>query len=124
MKRVGPIVAILTLFAVSLFVAYQQSINFADSSAWVTSQAISSFADSQFVGFWTSFFANILSSLTSVFADSLLAAIMVLALMVELITLYPAASIQLKQKKIHLDLHSDQFLKDNQGKSVHYCATY
>ena len=57
------------------------------------------------VGFKASFvsaFGGILSTLMTAFGGSLVAAVIVLALAVELITLYPAVNIQLKQKKIHL----------------------
>ena len=57
---------------------------------------------SDFQGNVLNVFKTLMNGLSLVFGGSLLTALVVLALLVELITLYPAVRIQLKQKKIHL----------------------
>lgn len=47
-------------------------------------------------------FTPLITQLTKLFSGSLIAAVIVLALLAELVTLYPAILLQLKQKKIHL----------------------
>ncbi len=109
MKRKGLITSTALLFALSLCLAYLQANSLGATSLGLTSESnLLSGLQAGFTelsGFklaFTNLFATVLNGLTSVFAGSLMAALIALALVVELATLYPAVNIQLKQKKIHL----------------------
>lgn len=107
MKRTGLILTCILLFAISLYVAYVQGVahmaidhpaNFHLSAPLEKGMIHMPF-------FWAGYmhyFSIVLNGLSGVFAGSLIAAIVVMALLVEMITLYPAVNLQLKQKKIHL----------------------
>jgi hypothetical protein len=106
-KRLGLVFTTIILFALSLYVAYQQGSSYAEVTGVVGGHLAAPLASPTFgilgiKAWYLEFFAGILNSLTSAFGGSLLTALVVLALVVELITLYPTANIQLKQKKIHL----------------------
>lgn len=104
MKRTGLIFTTITLFAASLYTAYAQGLSYADASG-ITGLHLSAPSAVKLSFFWAAFmnsFSWVLNGLTGIFGGSLLAAIVVLALLVELITLYSAVGIQLMQKKIHI----------------------
>lgn len=107
MKRTGLILTCIILFGISLYAAYVQGVSYVEVKG-VAGGHLAAPLDTVFTGFspfwakYVSVFAGLLSGLTSIFFNSLVAAIVVLALIVELVTLYPAVNLQLKQKKIHL----------------------
>jgi len=106
-KRIGLILTTVLLFAVSLYVAYAQGVNFVDVNGPAGGHLAAPLEASlvSLSHFWSRFvqvFAIIFTGFAQVFAGSLMAAVIVLALVVELMTLYPAVNLQLKQKKIHL----------------------
>jgi len=106
-KRIGLILTCIILFAISLYAAYLQGINYVDVNGPAGGHLAAPLgtALTNLSPFWAKYlsvFAGLLDSLASIFFNSLVAAIVVLALIVELVTLYPAVNIQLKQKKIHL----------------------
>ncbi len=107
MKRIGLILSTVLLLAVTLYVAYQQGAGYSDASTVMGLNLISPFEDGSIglIGFQSALFGSfsaIINSLTAVFGGSLVTAIIVLALIIEFITLYPAVNIQLMQKKIHM----------------------
>lgn len=107
MKRTGLILTCIILFAVSLYAAYLQGVNYVEVNGPAGGHLAAplSAAATGLGPFWAkyvSIFAGLLNGLASVFFNSLVAAIVVLALLVELIILYPSVNLQLKQKKIHL----------------------
>lgn len=104
MKRIGLIFTIIILFAASLYTAYAQGLNYAELSG-ITGMHLSAPSAVRLSFFWSAFmnsFLWLLNGLTGIFGGSLLAAIIVLALLVELLTLYFAVDLQLMQKKIHM----------------------
>jgi len=104
-KRLGLLFTTIILFALSLYVAYQQGIFYSDTTVVLSGNLTAQVPTIALVGFkadMLQLFSVILNSLTSAFGGSLLAALIVLAFIVELSTLYPAVNLQLKQKKIHL----------------------
>ncbi len=105
MKRIGFLLSTISLFAISLYLAYYQAMHYLpmDSNSSLLLPLSKTFsASSGFFNAFYSFFAYLLSVLSSFFAGNILFAVVALAFIVELITLYPAVNIQLKQKKIHL----------------------
>lgn len=109
MKRKGLIFSTVFLFALSLCLAYLQANSLSGSSLSLAGKAnllpAVQAGYSELSGMALSFakgFAYFLNALSSVFSGSMLAALIVLGLVVEMATLYPAVNIQLKQKKIHL----------------------
>ncbi len=99
----------LALFVLSLFLAYQQGYFF-DSGLGMSDV---SYASSTLPASGTTILSGLPAVLASIFmpvfnfllfmlGNHFMVAIIVLALLVELITLYPAVNIQLMQKKIHL----------------------
>lgn len=106
MKRAGLVFSTLILFAISLYAAYVQGSFYATmEEVSGTHLAPAEGAIQTLSGFGASFagiFANIINALSSPFGGNVFVAIILLALIVELITLYPSVNIQLKQKKIHL----------------------
>jgi len=105
-KRFGLIFSTVVLFALSLYLAYEQGASSGSLQGFIgghlaapsgLAQSLNAF-ESQLLNV----FGGLVSSLTSLFGGSLMAAVVVLALLVELVLLYPAVNIQLKQKKIHL----------------------
>ena len=106
MKRFGLIFSTVVLFALSLYLAYEQGASSGSLQGFIGGHLA---APSGLAGSLNAFeaqllnvFGGLVSSLTAFFGGSLIAAVIVLALLVELALLYPAVSIQLKQKKIHL----------------------
>lgn len=107
MKRIGLIFTTIILFAVSLYAAYVQGSSYAVSGGLAGGHLAAPVMDpigptTQFAQSYLEFFSRLMGNLTTIFAGSLIAAVIALALLVEFITLYPAVNIQLKQKKIHL----------------------
>lgn len=107
MKRTGLILTSIILFAVSLYAAYVQGVGYAEVNGLAGGHLAAAPLDSvsNLAPFWAkylSIFSGLLNTLTSVFGDSLIAGVIVLALLVELVTLYPSVNLQLKRKKIHL----------------------
>jgi hypothetical protein len=103
-KRTGLIFTTITLFAVSLYAAYMQGISYAGVSG-LTAAHLAAPANYTLSPFWDAFmnlFSLVLNGLTGFFGGSLVAGIIVLALLVELVTLYSSVSLQLMQKQIHL----------------------
>lgn len=107
MKRLGLISTTIILFAVSLYAAYVQGSSYAGASVFSGGHLAAPVMDpvgptSAFAQGYLEFFSRLMGNLTSIFGGSLMAAVIALALLVELVTLYSSVSIQLKQKKIHL----------------------
>ncbi|MBN2306617.1 hypothetical protein JXD20_01415 [Candidatus Peregrinibacteria bacterium] len=107
MKRIGVILTTVLLFAISLYVAFMQGVNYVDVNGPAGGHlaAVPAAGLENLSFFWSNFlhvFSVILNGFVQIFGGSLIAAIIVLALIVELMTLYPAVNLQLKQKKIHL----------------------
>ncbi|MBU0705614.1 hypothetical protein KJ657_05420 [Patescibacteria group bacterium] len=107
MKRTGLILTCVILFAVSLYAAYMQGVNYVEVNGlagWHLAASLN-MGLTDMSSFWGGFlhtFSGFLNGLTSLLGGSLIAAVIVMALLVELITLYPSVNLQLKQKKIHL----------------------
>jgi len=107
MKYAGLILSTLVLFAISIYLAFTQGnvsmgvqkealthlVAPADMSSFIYTGVRASVANG---------FAWVMNLLTPAFSSSIFLAIISLALVIELILLYPAVRIQLKQKKIHL----------------------
>ena len=107
MKRIGLILTTILIFAVSLYVAYMQGVNYVDvngsAGVHLAAPLNGSIASLSVIGMkFLSYFSNVVSALARVFGGSLIVAVVVLALLVQLITLYPAVNLQLKQKKVHM----------------------
>lgn len=106
-KRTGLILATLGLFALSVFLAFQQgSLQYGDTVA-VAEGSLSTVQASPLI--YTGFraeaaklFAAIFNPILAITGNSVLLGIIVLGLLVELMLLYPSVRIQIKQKKIHL----------------------
>jgi len=106
-KRFTLIFTTLTLFALSIYLAFVQgSVGVGSHPGVLTHLAapteISPLVYTGIRAEIAMISANIMNGLMSVFGNNILISIIVLALIVELILLYPSLSIQLKQKKIHL----------------------
>lgn len=104
MKRIGLLSTTVILFAVSLYAAYLQGTWYAFSSG-LSGTGVAAGPNVRLSFFWSvlmSVFSPILNGLTALFGGSVLAGMIVLALIVELVTLFPAVSVQLIQKQIHL----------------------
>lgn len=107
MKRIGLISTTIILFAVSLYAAYVQGSSYAEAGAFAGGHLAAPVMDpvgpvGNFANAYLDLFSGLMSKLTGVLGGSLMASVIVLALLVELVTLYSAVNLQLKQKKIHL----------------------
>ncbi len=107
MKRFSLITGTLVLFAASLYVAFMQGNVVSDSTQNLSATFGSApeVAPVLYTGIRAEVvevMAAVLNGLLSVFGNSLFAAIVALAVIVELVLLYPSVSIQLKLKKIHM----------------------
>ena len=106
MKKIKLILAILILFAATIYFAYSQGsialIVGQESVAHLVSLDISPVIYSGLLATIANVSAGILGYLMMLVGNNILLALIVLALIVELILLYPSVKIQLKQKKIHL----------------------
>ena len=107
MKRFGLILTIIFLFVVSPYVAFMQGVSYVNVSGPAGGYLAAPAADGlvSTSHFWSKFvqiFSTVLTGFSGMFSGSLIAAVIALALVVEMMTLYPAVNLQLKQKKIHL----------------------
>lgn len=105
MKRTGLIATTVILFALSLYVAYTQGTSTSAVTGLVGGHLAAPLDAGSvpfYVASYLTLFSGIVTTLMKFYGGSLVAAVMVLALLVELITLFPAVSIQIKQKKIHM----------------------
>ncbi len=107
MKRFGLILATIGLFSLSIYLAYQQGsapdmVHQSAPEAALNSIQASPHVYSGFKAEVANLFAVIFNGLMTFLGGSVLLSIIALALLVELILLYPSTRIQLKQKKIHL----------------------
>lgn len=107
MKRTGLILTCIILFAISLYAAYAQGVNYIEingpGGGHLAAPLDAELINLPFIlGKFLYLFSGVLNFVTSIFGGSLIATIIIMALLVELITLYPAVNLQLKQKKIHL----------------------
>ncbi|MBU0578192.1 YidC/Oxa1 family membrane protein insertase [Patescibacteria group bacterium] len=105
-KKLSLIFTTLVLFALSIYIAFVQG-NIGSDAGQAPAHLAASFNMSPVVytglqAHVANFFTVVINSLMSVFGDSVLLSIVVLALIVELVLLYPSVRIQLKQKKIHI----------------------
>jgi membrane protein insertase Oxa1/YidC/SpoIIIJ len=106
MKKFGLIITTLVLFSLSIYVAFMQG---SVSGVMHQSAPDSIISAVQTPVMYTGIKAVVAESFSFIFsglmyfmAHNILLAIIALALLVELILLYPSVRIQLKQKKIHL----------------------
>jgi len=107
MKKIGLVLTTLSLFAFSVYLAFvqgssplveqQNSLN-----AFWSSGAGNNLFGGGAKGFVASAFSMLMNALLKVSGHSVLWALVLLALAVEIVLLYPSVSLQLKQKKIHL----------------------
>ncbi|MBU0727439.1 hypothetical protein KKA95_02020 [Patescibacteria group bacterium] len=107
MKKPSLIFTTLTLFVASLYLAFiQGSLSTATQQNFLTHLvAPTEISPVIYTGLQAkvaSFFATLINALMTIFSSNILISIVVLALIVELVLLYPSVNIQLKQKKIHL----------------------
>ncbi|MBU1017602.1 YidC/Oxa1 family membrane protein insertase [Patescibacteria group bacterium] len=105
MKRFGLIFTTLGLFALSVYLAFIQgnaSLLNAPVEGTLHGVSASPLIYSGFKAEVAKLFVVIMNSLLTVTGKSVLLSIILLALSVELVLLYPSFRIQLKQKKIHL----------------------
>jgi len=105
-KRTGLIFTSLIIFAISLYAAYLQGVNYVEINGAAGGHLAAPFLVVEALSpFWAAYlnaFAGLLKSLTDFFGGSLIASMVLVAFVVELLTLYPSVNLQLKQKKIHL----------------------
>ncbi|MBN2096004.1 hypothetical protein JW752_01240 [Candidatus Peregrinibacteria bacterium] len=105
MKRSGLILTTLVLFALSVYLAFVQgSASFLNPPVEGTLHAVaaSPLVYTGFKAVVAKWFLVVMNSLLVLTGKSVLLSIILLALLVELVLLYPSFRIQLKQKKIHL----------------------
>jgi membrane protein insertase Oxa1/YidC/SpoIIIJ len=106
-KKFGLVFVTLALFALSIYLAFVQGGIGADAGqeGLIHLAAPTDISPVVYTGIradMANISANIMNGLMDVFANNILISIIVLALLVELVLLYPSVRIQLKQKKIHL----------------------
>ena len=106
MKRIGLILTTLGLFIFSVYLAFVQGSTPAIEGTGYVEGTLRGVAASPLVytGFKAEvakFFIVVMNSLMQLTGKSILLAIILLGLLVELVLLYPSLRIQLKQKKIH-----------------------
>lgn len=99
MKQKYTILSTLTLFGITIYLALSQgqlrSISRYEASTFSNIVPAS-------LGVFSNAFNGIMSQIASLTGGSVFVSMMILALAVELVLLYPSIQIQLKQKKIHL----------------------
>jgi hypothetical protein len=107
MKKVGLVLTTLSLFAFSVYLAFVQgSSPLAEQrnllgAFWSSGTGNNAFGGG-LKGFVANAFSGIMNSFLYVSGHSILWALVLLALLVEIVLLYPSVSLQLKQKMIHL----------------------
>lgn len=117
MKKRNLIITALILFSVSVYLALLSGkiiLTESSSAQAVIQPIVTPLIYTGFKGKVAQSFALAFGSLMKIFGHSVLASIIALALLVELILLYPAIRVQLKQKKIHL-LHKKLIDRFNRG---------
>lgn len=118
MKKITLILVSLGLFSLSLYLAYRHGNPVADTAVQLRGAFEPMEASPLFYtglkGEIAKWFSVIFNSLMEITGKSVMLAIMALALLVELVLLYPSVNIQLKQKKIHL-FHKKLIDKFNRG---------
>lgn len=106
MKKFGLILTTLGLFALSVYLAFTQgNLPFVEQQnelSALTAVQASPLIYTGFRAMVAKFFIVVFNSLLQLTGKSVLMSIVGLALLVELVLLYPSVRIQLKQKKIHL----------------------
>jgi len=107
MKKFGLALTTLGLFVLSIYLAFLQGSRPVVETPDVLEGTLRGVAASPLVYFGfkaqvAKIFATVFNSLMQVTGQSVLLSIIALALVVELVLLYPSMRIQLKQKKIHL----------------------
>ena len=105
MKKLGLIVTTLALFSFSIYLAYLQGNSAIMHSSAPENTALNIANPIAYTGMKAAVvnsFAAVFNFLMQIMGQSVLFSIVILALIVELILLYPSVRIQLKQKKIHL----------------------
>ena len=107
MKKFSLIFVTLVLFALSIYLAFMQgSVSVGTNINQLTHLAaptdISPLVYTGVRAEMANISANVMNGLMTVFGNSILVSIIILALLVELVLLYPSVRIQIKQKKIHL----------------------
>ena len=117
MKKFGLILSTLVLFSFSLYLAYiQGSVTGLHASA-PDATALSQTSPVEYSGVKAAvanLFAGIFNFLMHLMGQSILLSMIALALLVELVLLYPSVKIQLKQKKIHI-FHKKLIDRFNKG---------
>ncbi len=106
MKKIGPVLTTLSLFAFSVYLAFVQGssplVEQKNSlAAFWTSGTSNNLFGGGVKGFVASLFSMLMNVFLKVSGHSVLWALVLLALVVEVVLLYPSVSLQLKQKKIH-----------------------
>ena len=115
-KKIGLIVLTLILFSLSIYMAFLQG-NFTGELSALPQSILKSPDLVVYTGFKAEvakIFAVIFNSIMKITGGSVLLSMIILALSVELILLYPSVLIQFKQKKIHL-FHKKLVDKFNKG---------
>jgi len=106
MKRLGLILVTLTLFAFSIYLAFVQGGITGDLHSSATEGTLinqmSPVVYSGFKAAVAGMFSTVFNFLMHLMGKSVILSMIALALLVELVLLYPSVRIQLKQKKIHL----------------------
>lgn len=106
MKKLSLVLTTLFLFATSLYLAFMQGNVSTDAGQGtelhLSATDISPVVYTGFKAYVANFFADVMNGLMSIFANNILLSIVALALIIELVLLYPSVRLQLKQKKIHL----------------------
>ena len=107
MKKFSLAITTLVLFAFSLYLAFVQGGNalVAQQKSWhaILAQASANpWVGTGLKGVVANVFSVVMNGLLQITNHSMLGAIVLLALLVELLLLYPSVRIQLKQKKIHI----------------------
>lgn len=106
-KKLALIASTLGLFVLSVYLAFLQGntpgqLHQSASEGTLTAVKASPLIYVGFKAEVAKIFATVFGGLMKIFGGSVLVAIIILGLLVELVLLYPSVRIQLKQKKIHL----------------------
>ncbi len=106
MKKVGLILTTLGLFAFSVHLAFMQGssplvVQRGNLASMIWGQSASPLFGGGLKGFVAGTFSMLMNALLNVSGHSVIWALVLLALVVELVLLYPSVTLQLKQKKIH-----------------------
>lgn len=108
MKKLSLIASTLALFSLSIYLAFMQGstsgaeLHSSATESVLTGVQVSPLVYTGFKAEVAKIFSVVFNSLMQMTGGSVLISIVILAIAVELILLYPSVRIQLKQKKIHL----------------------